>query len=167
MLSSGYVWFPKSNQATYAKECCGKILVKHLKFRRTWIYLFQNFETQQTSIPQPVLVENWPQSKHEFGQITSVSIDPVGNPVIFHRGERVWDANTRDYDIIQQGPISSKTIIVLNSKTGDIEYGWGDNMFYMPHGLTIDVHGNYWMTDVILHQVFKVCHFHSQYVMWT
>lgn len=29
-------------------------------------------------------------------------------------------------------------------------------MFYMPHGLTIDVHGNYWLTDVILHQVFKV-----------
>lgn len=88
--------------------------------------------------------------------------------MIFHRGERVWDYNTRDYDVIQQGPIASKTVIVLNSKTGNIEYEWGDNMFYMPHGLTIDVHGNYWLTDVVLHQVFKVsphnmppkhCHF--------
>ena len=28
-------------------------------------------------------------------------------------------------------------------------------MFYLPHGLTIDMYGNYWITDVALHQVFK------------
>lgn len=27
--------------------------------------------------------------------------------------------------------------------------------FYLPHGLTVDGEGNYWMTDVALHQVFK------------
>ena len=32
---------------------------------------------------------------------------------------------------------------------------WGENMFYMPHGLTIDQSGSYWLTDVALHQVFK------------
>lgn len=26
----------------------------------------------------------------------------------------------------------------------------------MPHGLTIDPHGNYWMTDVAMHQALKV-----------
>jgi len=25
--------------------------------------------------------------------------------------------------------------------------------FYMPHGLTIDAKGNYWITDVAMHQV--------------
>lgn len=28
-------------------------------------------------------------------------------------------------------------------------------MFYLPHGLTIDLDGNYWVTDVAMHQVFK------------
>lgn len=26
-------------------------------------------------------------------------------------------------------------------------------MFYMPHGLTIDSEGNFWVTDVAMHQV--------------
>lgn len=43
-------------------------------------------------VPTPVLVENWPSSSHSFGQVTAVSIDPQGNPVIFHRGDRYWDA---------------------------------------------------------------------------
>ena len=34
--------------------------------------------------------------------------------------------------------------------------GWGEEMFYMPHGMTIDVHGNYYITDVAMHQAFKV-----------
>jgi len=29
-------------------------------------------------------------------------------------------------------------------------------MFYMPHGLTIDAHGNSWVTDVGSHQVHKL-----------
>ena len=27
--------------------------------------------------------------------------------------------------------------------------------FYLPHGLTVDRHGNFWMTDVAMHQVIK------------
>ena len=46
----------------------------------------------QSNVPTPVLVENWPTAGHSFGQITAVSIDPQGNPVIFHRAERYWDA---------------------------------------------------------------------------
>lgn len=43
-------------------------------------------------VPTPVLVENWPTTSHRFGQVTAVSIDNQGNPVIFHRGDRYWDA---------------------------------------------------------------------------
>ena len=32
----------------------------------------------------------------------------------------------------------------------------GKNLFYLPHGLSIDKDGNYWVTDVALHQVFKL-----------
>ncbi|TMW50616.1 hypothetical protein DOY81_004305, partial [Sarcophaga bullata] len=123
-----------------------------------------NFDDKQhaattTYIPTPVLVENWPVNSHNFGQITAVSIDPQGNPVIFHRADRYWDANSFNgsnmYFLIEYGPIRDKTIYVLDPKTGLIKSGWGENLFYMPHGLTIDVHGNYWITDVALHQAFK------------
>lgn len=60
------------------------------------------------------------------------------------------------YYLIEYGPIKEKTIYVLDPKTGAIKSGWGSDMFYMPHGMTIDAHGNYWITDVAMHQAFKV-----------
>ncbi|XP_006571394.1 peptidyl-alpha-hydroxyglycine alpha-amidating lyase 1 isoform X2 [Apis mellifera] len=96
-------------------------------------------------------------SNIKFGQISGVSIDPNGNIGIFHRGSRVWDRNTFDntnrFDR-NEGPIQEKTIVLLD-KLGRKLLEWGENMFYLPHGLTIDMYGNYWITDVALHQVFK------------
>ncbi|XP_013113823.1 peptidyl-alpha-hydroxyglycine alpha-amidating lyase 2 [Stomoxys calcitrans] len=110
-------------------------------------------------VPTPVLVENWPTVPHSLGQISAVSIDTEGNPVIFHRADRYWDASTFNasnvFHMIEDGPIKEKTIYVLDPKTGAITSGWGNDLFYMPHGLTIDVHGNYWITDVAMHQAFK------------
>lgn len=96
-------------------------------------------------------------SNIKFGQISGVSIDPNGNIGIFHRGSRVWDRNTFDntnrFDRNEK-PIQEKTIVLLD-KFGKKLLEWGANMFYLPHGLTIDMYGNYWITDVALHQVFK------------
>ncbi|XP_037805977.1 peptidyl-alpha-hydroxyglycine alpha-amidating lyase 2 [Lucilia sericata] len=120
---------------------------------------FDIIPTAPSYVPTPVLVENWPASSHSFGQVTAVSIDPQGNPVIFHRADRYWDANTFNesniYHMIEYGPIQEKTIFILDPKTGAIKSGWGEDLFYMPHGMTIDVHGNYWITDVAMHQAFK------------
>ncbi|XP_055379874.1 peptidyl-alpha-hydroxyglycine alpha-amidating lyase 2 [Condylostylus longicornis] len=111
------------------------------------------------NIPTPILVENWPQNKLELGQVVAVSINPSGNPVIFHRGNRIWDETTfngtNHFQHIDEGPISENTIYILNSHNGIIEDGWGKDLFYMPHGMTIDMHGNYWITDVGMHQIFK------------
>ncbi|OAD52889.1 Peptidyl-alpha-hydroxyglycine alpha-amidating lyase 1 [Eufriesea mexicana] len=93
----------------------------------------------------------------KFGQISAVSIDPNGNIGIFHRGSRTWGATTFDrnnrFDR-NKGPIRENTVILLD-KFGKKLFEWGANMFYLPHGLTIDMDGNYWITDVALHQVFK------------
>lgn len=40
-------------------------------------------------------------------------------------------------------------------KSGKKVFEWGKSIFYLPHGLTIDSNGNYWITDVAMHQVFK------------
>ncbi|XP_029037814.2 peptidyl-alpha-hydroxyglycine alpha-amidating lyase 1-like isoform X1 [Osmia bicornis bicornis] len=93
----------------------------------------------------------------KFGQISAVSIDPNGNIGIFHRASRIWNGDTFDNEDKfdrNKGPIREITIILLD-KSGKKISEWGGNMFYLPHGLTIDSYGNYWVTDVALHQVFK------------
>jgi DNA-binding beta-propeller fold protein YncE len=63
---------------------------------------------------------------------------------------------TCHYQHIEEGPILTNTIVTLSPKTGDVLSSWGAGFFYMPHGITIDHQGNVWVTDVAMHQVFKV-----------
>lgn len=78
-------------------------------------------------------------------------------PVIFHRGPRVWDESSfndsQHFQHIEQGPISVDTLLTLHPDSGEIIESWGGHMFYMPHGLTIDKFGYYYVTDVAMHQV--------------
>lgn len=60
-----------------------------------------------------------------------------------------------EYTQRNQGPITDNTIVAFNHTIGQVSYEWGKNLFYMPHGLTIDHENNVWVTDVALHQVFK------------
>ncbi|KAF7997407.1 hypothetical protein HCN44_005978 [Aphidius gifuensis] len=99
------------------------------------------------------------QGPGNVGQIVGVSVDSEGRPVIFHRGDRTWNYNTYDdnleYEEAFEGPIQDATILVLNSITGVVVNAWGEQIFYLPHGLHIDPFGYVWLTDVALHQVFK------------
>ncbi|KAL6427424.1 hypothetical protein ACFW04_008750 [Cataglyphis niger] len=100
---------------------------------------------------------DWPAEQLKLNQISAVSMDPYGNIAIFHRGDRIWGADTFDNGNRfnpNNGPIAQNTIILLN-KSGKVILEFGKNMFYLPHGLTIDQSGNYWITDVAMHQVFK------------
>ncbi|KAL6040358.1 hypothetical protein STEG23_033873 [Scotinomys teguina] len=54
------------------------------------------------------------------------------------------------------GPIEEDTILVIDPNNAAIVQSSGKNLFYLPHGLSIDKDGNYWVTDVALHQVFKL-----------
>ncbi|CAB3363440.1 Hypothetical predicted protein [Cloeon dipterum] len=104
-------------------------------------------------------VAGWPQSQLKLGQISAVTFDTSGNVVIFHRGDHVWDATTFDnsdtYLKKNEGPIEKNTIITLNPDSGQVIHQWGANLFFIPHGITIDSSGNVFLTDVALHQVFK------------
>lgn len=91
--------------------------------------------------------------------MSAVTFDPKGNVVIFHRGNHIWNSQSFSVDNIyvdrNKGNIIDNTVIAFNHKTGEVIYEWGKNMFYMPHGLTIDHEYNVWVTDVALHQVMK------------
>ncbi|XP_070794860.1 peptidyl-glycine alpha-amidating monooxygenase isoform X3 [Pituophis catenifer annectens] len=105
-------------------------------------------------------VADWPGITLKLGQVSGLALDPNNNLVIFHRGDHVWDANSFNSSYVYQqkglGPIKENTILVVEASSSTILRSTGRNMFYLPHGLSIDNNGNYWVTDVALHQVFKL-----------
>ncbi|XP_009694640.1 PREDICTED: peptidyl-glycine alpha-amidating monooxygenase isoform X2 [Cariama cristata] len=102
----------------------------------------------------------WPGLDLQLGQVSGLALDPENNLVIFHRGDHVWDENSFDSKFVYQqrglGPIEQNTILVLNPSNAKLLHSMGKSLFYLPHGLSIDKNGNYWVTDVALHQVFKL-----------
>ncbi|XP_023379368.1 peptidyl-glycine alpha-amidating monooxygenase isoform X10 [Pteropus vampyrus] len=103
---------------------------------------------------------DWPGVYLLPGQVSGVALDPKNNLVIFHRGDHVWDGNSFDSKFVYQqrglGPIEEDTILVIDPNNAAILQSSGKNLFYLPHGLSVDKDGNYWVTDVALHQVFKL-----------
>ncbi|XP_011869021.1 PREDICTED: peptidyl-alpha-hydroxyglycine alpha-amidating lyase 2 [Vollenhovia emeryi] len=105
-------------------------------------------------------VENrfW-RNPENLGEVSGVAVDSTGNLVIFHRGDRSWNYDTfnedGEYQEKYKGPIRDNTVLTLDSKTGEIIHGWGNQTFYLPHGIHVDPFGNIWLTDIALHQVFK------------
>ncbi|CAH1114522.1 unnamed protein product [Psylliodes chrysocephalus] len=107
----------------------------------------------------PRAVKNWPEEDLKLGQVSGVSVNAALQPVIFHRGDRVWNQftfnETHHFQLGHIGPIREHTVLTLDPLNGKVLGKWGADFFYMPHGLTVDRHDNLWLTDVALHQVFK------------
>ncbi|XP_074603914.1 peptidyl-glycine alpha-amidating monooxygenase-like isoform X2 [Brevipalpus obovatus] len=105
------------------------------------------------------LAPGWPVTDNRIGQITGIDYDRDGNIVIFHRGPHVWGMGTFNisnfFQEVDNGPISTDTVIFIDPKTKNVTHQWGKDLFYLPHGLTLDTRGFVWLTDVALHQVFK------------
>ncbi|XP_067885874.1 peptidyl-glycine alpha-amidating monooxygenase B isoform X4 [Heterodontus francisci] len=103
---------------------------------------------------------DWPGGKLKLGQVSGVALDSEDNLVIFHRGDHVWDENSFDQKHIYQpqgiGPIRYNTILTLDPVSVKVLNAVGANIFYLPHGISTDKDDNFWVTDVALHQVFKL-----------
>ncbi len=63
--------------------------------------------------------------------------------------------NNNKYRHIDDGPIKIPVLLKFSATTGQPARAWGNEFFYMPHGLTVDHEGSFWVTDVAMHQVFK------------
>ncbi|CAF1189885.1 unnamed protein product, partial [Didymodactylos carnosus] len=105
-------------------------------------------------------IETWPDSKSTpgVGEIGGIALDLNDDLVIFHRGQRKWENKYFNDDFHFRndafGPIEEDVLIHIDTKTGMITQKWGAKTFYMPHGITIDDRGNFWLTDIAMHQVF-------------
>ncbi|XP_053147343.1 peptidyl-glycine alpha-amidating monooxygenase isoform X3 [Hemicordylus capensis] len=119
-----------------------------------------NWEKERTGGLNIEEVVDWPGINLKLGQVSGLALDPNSNLVIFHRGDHIWDSNSFDSSYVYQqkglGPIKESTILVVDPSNSVVRHSTGKNMFYLPHGLSIDKNGNYWVTDVALHQVFKL-----------
>lgn len=40
--------------------------------------------------PKPREIRDWPKNDLKLGQVTAIAIHPDGNPVLFHRHDRIW-----------------------------------------------------------------------------
>ena len=102
------------------------------------------------------LVKDWPQLPGDFilGNPTGIGIDTSQNIFIFQRAARTWPLLSQ----MPESHIPEKTILMLDRQTGKILNSWGDSLFIMPHGLTVDKSNNLWVTDVGLQQIFKFSH---------
>ncbi len=103
------------------------------------------------TIPRYQVVHGWPvlPPGEVLGSAAGVDVNSRGEVYVFHRAGRTWE------EPLPTTPIRRPTIAVFDGESGRLLRQWGAGQFAMPHGLSLDHHGNVWMTDVALHQVFK------------
>jgi peptidylamidoglycolate lyase len=89
------------------------------------------------------VVHGWPRLPEEYvlGQVTGVAVDSQDRVFVFHRADR------RDRSQID-ALVARPTLLFLDSERGEVISTWGENLFTMPHGLTVDHEDNLWVTDV-------------------
>lgn len=100
---------------------------------------------------QHEVVPDWPKlpEGHLLGLCAGVGVDAENRVFVFHRSGRKWS------NPFPKEAIAKPSVSVIDGSTGRLLRSWGEGLFIMPHGLTVDHEGNVWLTDVGLHQVFK------------
>ncbi|KAJ8304293.1 hypothetical protein KUTeg_017876 [Tegillarca granosa] len=107
---------------------------------------------------QPRLVSDGPSAASmPLGQIGGLATDKAGQVYVFHRGSRIWNGRSFSMNNIfqQQDLAIPEHAILIYDKDGNLIRRFGNDMFYMPHGITVDDSNNIWITDVALHQVMR------------
>jgi peptidylamidoglycolate lyase len=135
---------------------------------RTLLFIVLFLQTS-CNHPQPVInmkdhgvsnnykqVKGWPRLSpgYAIGPAVGIDVDTDGHIFLFSRAGREW----KELMPVPSTRISGKTILEIDGKTGELINSWGDHLFVMPHGLTVDTANNIWVTDVELQQVFKFSH---------
>jgi peptidylamidoglycolate lyase len=126
------------------------VKVEKSRFMRIAIFIV-SLVTAAFAEPQHIVVLGWPKlpEGHVLGLCAGVGVDAQNRVFVFHRSGRKWS------NPFPQEAISLPTVSVIDGASGRLLATWGQNLFIMPHGLTVDHEGNLWLTDVGLHQVFK------------
>jgi peptidylamidoglycolate lyase len=111
-------------------------------------------EAELASADEYTVVYGWPTlpAGRVLGPASGVEVDSHNHVFVFHSAEREWS------ETFPAEAIETPTIVVIHGESGELIAEWGQNLFIMPHGLSIDSADNIWVTDVGRHQVFKFSH---------
>src|SRR4051812_18643519 len=106
--------------------------------------------------PRYHVVRGWPVLPEHFviDEVSAIGVDSGENVFVLTRGGRKWP----DSDVLDTNLIAVPTLFVFDGRTGRPRAKWGDDLFALPHSLTVDAADNVWVADVALHQVFKFSH---------
>ncbi|CAF1152901.1 unnamed protein product [Rotaria sordida] len=136
------------------------LLPTHLTYGKDQTVKIHNAKIMSSNLY--TCVDSWPDVKSlpgQLGEIGGLALNKANDElVVFHRGSRKWENKyfTGNYRFRNElySPIEEDVILHIDTRTGQTKFRWGAKMFYMPHGLTIDHAGNFWLTDIAMHQVF-------------
>lgn len=103
-----------------------------------------------------VVAHGWPQIPPDMflGQVAGVATDHHNHVFVFRRAENSWPGG----DPAHHALIASPAVLCFEASSGRLVSSWGADRFLSPHGLRVDPHGNVWVTDTGLHQVFEFTH---------
>ncbi|XP_060607191.1 peptidyl-glycine alpha-amidating monooxygenase-like isoform X2 [Ruditapes philippinarum] len=94
----------------------------------------------------------------KIGQVGGLAVNRDGDLYIFHRGSNIWSSlsfTPMNRYTQQNMPVDVDPVVILD-KAGSLIRHFGKNRFYLPHGLSLDSDENIWLTDVAMHQVFRI-----------
>ena len=126
--------------------------------------------TAETAPPTYCLAGDWPRlsSGITLGQAAGLAMDSAGVVYVFHRADQSVGTPrsivARARALVERllmgetprEPIEADTILAIDPESGAVLSSFGAERFVIPHGLTIDAEDNLWVTDIGLHQVFKL-----------
>jgi peptidylamidoglycolate lyase len=86
------------------------------------------------------VVHGWPRLPDGYimGHVTGVDIGSHNRVFVFHRADR--------FERMSE-PVARTTLLCIDGASGETLWSWGDGLFLLPHGLTIDHEDNIWVTD--------------------
>ncbi len=118
---------------------------------------FAGIQCQGQPAPKYEVVHGWPRVPEGFvlGQVPGVAVDSHNHVFVFQRGDHYAGPNRTSKN---DEPIQEPTVFCFDGRTGTFVTSWGNNAFWMPHGLRVDGEDNIWMTDIGMHQVMKFSH---------
>jgi peptidylamidoglycolate lyase len=99
----------------------------------------------------PTWPAEYPGPLQEPCQVAGVAVDGDGRILVLNRGENHWMPGTG----FRQERIQKPAVLVFDSQTGRVVDSWGEDLFVMPHQISVDRSGHIWIVDCGQDKVFK------------
>lgn len=99
----------------------------------------------------PTWPAEFPGPLQEPCQVAGVAIAGDGSILVLNRGENHWMPGTR----FRQERIQKPAVLVFDSQSGGVVDSWGEDLFVMPHQISVDRSGHIWIVDCGQDKVFK------------